>query len=312
MPPLSTADVAVVIAALQRGVGSLGSWYQEIATRVKAELATGVYTMFDQGLIDNVKLLFYRESAPGQRFLSQAEQDAVAKYLAIIDQRGPDGKEAKPGDPWVKYVSGSAPPAPLPVPQPGAGAVVASDNVGGGHYAALLSGAVDLRANTVHDATQDGITDEYVGKVDINGWDGGLRFHQNENYAGTRLLPYMYFGGDSRATFSYAQYPEAAVIAQPTETYGQSLVIDGGFGQTGYDYITGAPLSRGILIAAQRSGQSIMFGVTPSRIIGGPVLNKVPLRVVSDGSANPIELVAGGIFGRVKLCDVGGQKVLCF
>jgi hypothetical protein len=222
----------------------------------------------------------------------QAQVSGLAARLAVAESAGGSGSSGG--------ASGTS--------------VTAADQTGGGHSATLGAGAVELRANTLHAKTQQDITDEYCGIIQMNGWDGGLRLHQNYNWKCSEQLPFAVWGGDSHAAWSYQQGPaKAAMAGKPANfLYGQSLVIDGGHSQLGYDYATGAPLARGILFAAQRNAEPMLFAVTPRREVGEYPSNRVVLRLNSDGSQNPAEVVIDGALRRLKSCNVGGVTVVCF
>jgi hypothetical protein len=191
-----------------------------------------------------------------------------------------------------------------------------SDNTGGGHYASLGSASLLLKANTLRNVTQGGITSTYCGYINQNGWDGGLRFQQNMAGQISRCAPELpggQFGGDSRFTWSYSQDGDDATNATlpANARYGQSFVLDGGFAQAGYSYVTGAQLPRGVLLAAQRGGNSLYFGITPFREVGQYPQNKVPFALIADGSDSPVQITASGIEGRIRICNVNGVQVLC-
>jgi hypothetical protein len=198
-----------------------------------------------------------------------------------------------------------------------AGSVAAvSDDIGGGHFASLSQAQLFLKANTLRASTQGGITSPYCGLINQNGWDGGLRFQQNMKGQAsfcTPELPGGQFGGDSRFAWSYSQYPDDATAPSiaPNQTYGQSFVLDGGFSQAGYSYVTGAQLPLGVLLAAQRGGQSMYFGITPVRGIGEYPTNKVPLALIADNSNSPVQITASGAEGRIGLCPLNGVRYLC-
>lgn len=294
-PVLAQGVTRAEVDSIKRGLGS--------TTKVFAReepcpyiLANGEYDVFcrqrklnfaiDDLVADNIRLK--------QSNLDLKQQlDALVVRVGIL--------EAKPSNSTNVVASGSV--------------AAVSDDQGGGHYAALSQAQLELKANTLHNVTQSGITSTYCGLINQNGWDGALRLQQNMKGQPTHCAPELpggQFGGDSRFTFSYSQYPEDAMTVPATQTYGQSLVVDGGFAQAGYSYVTGAQLPLGILIAAQRAGQPIYFGVTPTRNVGEYPQNRVPFAVESDNSDSPIQLTASGQEGRVQLCTIGAVKVLCF
>jgi hypothetical protein len=190
------------------------------------------------------------------------------------------------------------------------------------------AGMILFRSNLAHAPTQDGITDSYAGRCDINGWDGGLRCLQNWQIEGTKSLPVGTFGMDSRAAFSYNWWPaelsdhapspdNGAFTNDPSsplyEVYrGQTLIIDGG-SQAPTNYLTGGLLStrRHVLVASQRAGWPIYFAVSPTRPGGYPT-NRAVMKLNSDGSQNPVEVVIGGALRRLQSCNIGGVTVVCF
>lgn len=335
--PLSAQQISDVIQFASDAVSS-GFMSASVRESIRAQLNAGIYAYADRVIIDALKLWYYSGNAG-------ANKSAAYAYLAIIDQRDPNNTSITLAidDPRWKRVGGSSTVVERPNPPPASGTSgaitnlsadqvraiiaeelaklpavgagsVASDATGGGHYAALAAGAVDLRANTLRNATQDGITAEYRGTIQMNGWDGGLRECQNYQWIGTSELPYACWGGDSKATWSYSQAPKQSEIASTpaVDTFGQSFVLDGGFAQHGYDYATGAELPRGVLIAAQRGNQSLMFAVAPGRRVGDFPANKVVFRARADGSANPFDVVIDGSLRTLKSCNVGGITVVCF
>ena len=167
----------------------------------------------------------------------------------------------------------------------------------------ISDGDIVMRSNVSRAATQDGITDSYAGRLELNGWDGGFRALQNWNHEGTKRLPFGTFGMDSRSAFSYNWYPaevgtepdNVAATAHSNPNHplyapyrGQTLIIDGG-SQTAANYSTGQPLqpSRAVLIAAQRAGWPIYFAVSPTRPNGYPT-NRAVMKLNSHGTTSTV------------------------
>jgi hypothetical protein len=211
------------------------------------------------------------------------------------------------------------PAAPSPAPAPGGNVMLGNTLMGG----LRLEGDLVFRGNTEHAVTQGGITDEYRGRLSANGWDGGFRLLQNWNYEGTTHLPFSVAGPDSRGAWSYNWWPQGdgggggdiGPIDTVTAPYysGQTLVIDGG-SQRPYAYGTETSLSsrRYALIASQRKGWPLYFAVSPTRPNGYPE-NFAVLKLNSDGSPNPVEIVIDGSLRRIRSCtDASGQKLLCY
>lgn len=187
------------------------------------------------------------------------------------------------------------------------------------------AGEIEFRSNLSNAPTQGGITDSYYALCNINGWDGGFRCHQNWAHRGTKLLPVAVDGFDSRGAWSYNWWPaelggESSDNAPFTVTNaggshpyrGQTLIIDGG-SQAAYDYSTGAQLysSRAVLVAAQRAGWPMYFAVSPTRPNGYPT-NRAVMKLNSDDSPNPVEVVIEGQLRRLRSCNIGGVTVVCF
>lgn len=184
-------------------------------------------------------------------------------------------------------------------------------------------GEITLRSNLNHAPQQGGLTDSFHGIISMNGYDGGFRLLQNWQLLGSKYLPGGTIGMDSRATLSYNWWPAELGGESPDNgpftnepgsalynAYrGQTLIIDGG-AQAAYDYRTGGQLyrSRALLIASQREGWPIYFAVSPVRVNGYPT-NKAVMKLNSDGSANPVEVVIDGQLQRLVPCD--GNHV-CF
>lgn len=305
IPGLTAAQISDVVQFLTDAVNA-GYPIADIRDLVRSQLNSGVYSYANRAIIDAVKLWYYSGSAGANRA-------AAYSYLSIIDQRDPDNPNVTltVGDPRWKLVGGTA---SIPTGSTSGSIVIASDETGGGHYAALSAGAVDLKANTMRNSTQSGITNPYCGQIQMNGWDGGLRLSQNYQWQCTPELPWIVWGGDSHGAWSYQQAPEKAIFntLPASATFGQSLIFDGGWSQRGYDYATGAELPRSPLIAAQRGGESLLFAVTPSRTVGQFPTNKVVFRANADGSPDPFEVVINGQLRRLKACNIGGQNVVCF
>ncbi len=183
-----------------------------------------------------------------------------------------------------------------------------------------------MRSNPDRKPTQVGLTASYAARFGVNGWDGGVRLVQNWQHEGTTKLPAGTFGMDSRAAFSYNWWPSADGGESPDEgpftnepgsalyaAYrGQTLIIDGG-SQVAYDFSTGVPLYRfrAVLLASQRAGWPIYFAVSPDRQNGYPK-NRTVMKLNSDWSGNPVEVVIDGTLRRLKSCNIGGVTVVCF
>lgn len=157
----------------------------------------------------------------------------------------------------------------------------------------------------------------------INNYDAGARALQNWKADGTpcymNALPAATFGMDSRGAFSYNGNPCPVGTWSADQTYGQAFVIDGGWSQAGYDYATGAQYKPGILLASQRGGMDMLFAVTPWRRApipgvrdGDPVLNKTVMRLRSDGSANPVDIVLEGQLRTLRGCTINGVQAVCY
>lgn len=192
-------------------------------------------------------------------------------------------------------------------------------------------GNLKLRSNIFNNTVQSGLTDSFCAMIGVNGWDGGYRVLQNWNHCGSKRLPYSTMGMDSQGDFSYNWFPAESPLysdpdAAPYNVHedpshplyapyrGQALVIAGQQRATGY--LTGQPLyaGRNVMIAAQRAGQSLYFAVSPHRSAQGTPLNRALLWLEANPNfpQNPVHIVIDGELRRLRSCDVGGQRVVCF
>ncbi len=188
--------------------------------------------------------------------------------------------------------------------------------------------ALFMRANTARAETQDGITDEYDGELQLAGGDGGLRILQNYNCRGTRQLPWSVFGPNSHGGWEYNWYPAINGFqddggdyakGQGTGNYweqgifdeygrqingaykGQTLLVDGGSqGATAGDQQTYLSRKRHLMIAAQRESWPIYLCVTPKRNPYPSNMAVLKLDAANNGEQNRVLLFVDGELRRVK------------
>lgn len=200
-------------------------------------------------------------------------------------------------------------------------------------------GELVLRSNLGGEKRQSGQTNMGVGRIDMNGWDFGLRLVQNRKHEGTGKVGYLLFGGNGRGAFEVNYFPPvenvddtpgrdfgtAANFEDPTHPLyrwyrGQGFVVDQG-SQPVTEYNTGRVLShrRHLMIGTQREQWGIFEVVSPvrpsadgsGRVETGLPINYAVRAVDGDGRANPHSLVIGGRLQRlVPITLPDGREVV--
>ena len=201
-------------------------------------------------------------------------------------------------------------------------------------------GTILLAANLNGEERQEKMRHVRRGIFQLNGWDNGMRSHQNWRHSGTDRLPYAVFGGNSRGSFESNWFPAAGEFnADPVpgvdyatvqqledpnhpmyDIYrGQGFIVDQGsqpvteYGTSALD-LTRWPRAnrRRTMIGTQRKGWPLVFVVSPIRPNGLPV-NWGVAWCDSDGSPNPWHFVVDGALRRFESYELpDGRRGICY